>query len=126
MVKLPSRQRQHRHRQGTQLRIVPRGVFAQCATKFGVEVVSHSFAIFTKGTLAQQFHRAIAEQPDTDIHQRKVRCRQARQIFNAGFLQHKVQTVGVPAVDEEHAVVFGQSRVYPQAITHHIGFGNRL
>ena len=46
-------------------------------------------------------------------------------LFDARFLEHEVQTLGMVAVHEEHAVIARRSGISPQAVAHHIGFGYR-
>ena len=45
--------------------------------------------------------------------------------FDARFLEHEVQTLGMVAVHEEDAVIARRGRIGPQTVAHHIGFRHR-
>ena len=125
VIELAPRQRQDGHAQLVQLLVDNAGMFAQREAKVGIHVVIGQLSVRVR-TLDEQFDGPVAQKPDADVHQEKVGFHQAAQFFDRGFLQHEVELVGISSRGNKNTVVLGQVGVYPQAIAHHIGLGNRL
>ena len=125
MIEFAAREWENGHSEAAQFFIVGGGVRAEGATKLRIEIVGHAVAAFAERTAAQERNGAVAQQPDAQVHERQVGGGQLVLLFDARFLEHEVQTLGMVAVHEEHAVIARRSGIGPQAVAHHIGFGHR-
>ena len=107
----------------------------QRPTEVGVEVVvaqvgpgngriCRSFGL--ERTLLEQLDGTVTQEPDADVHQEEMGLRQVFELGQRRFLKHEVEHFGLLAAGDEHAVMGGQHRIYPQAVAHDVGLRNVL
>ena len=127
MVKLPSRQRQDSNGQRIQFFVGYARMNSESKTELRIQVVFlHLFSVRIVRMFHQQFHRPVTEQPDSYIHQEKMRARQASQLVESRFLKHEIELVGRFAVRHKDSVASGKYRIHPQAVTNNIGLRDLL
>ena len=125
MVEFTAREGNDGHREFVQFFIVGGGDRAEGATELRIEVIGHAVAVCVERTAAQKRNGAVAQQPDAQVHERQVGGGQFVLPFDARFLEHEVQTLGMVAVHEEDAVIARRGGIGPQTVAHYIGFRHR-
>ena len=92
MVEFSFRQRKNGYAQLVQFFVHDPRMFTQSQSEFRIHVVESQAAVLHR-TFHHQVNCAVAQQPDTDIHQEKIVLHQVTQLFYGRLLQHEVQTL---------------------------------